>query len=433
MTSIEALKNKTDNICVVGLGYVGLPLAIELAKHFSIIGFDINEKRIAALKESVDTTGELSSDQLSSVSINYTNNSSDIADAKVIIVAVPTPITKENKPDLTILKLATETVGANLADGAVVVYESTVYPGVTEDVCVPILEEKSGNTVGEGFSVGYSPERINPGDKEHTIDKITKVVAGYNNETVDLLADLYGAITKTFKASSIKVAEAAKVIENTQRDLNIALINELAVIFNKMNIDTYDVLEAAGTKWNFLKFTPGLVGGHCIGVDPYYLTHKAQELGFDPDVILAGRKTNDSMHEFVAKEIVRIASEKNIEDPQVVIFGMTFKENISDIRNSRVVELYEVLKTTFAKTPVVYDPNVDAEEVKHEYGIDLVAKDSLPKADILIVAVSHDEFMQMTPEMLHSFMNHDNVLLIDIKHMYNRLDIEEKNITYWSL
>jgi UDP-N-acetyl-D-galactosamine dehydrogenase len=434
MISFEALQSKQEKVCVVGLGYVGLPLAVLLSKHFAVIGFDINEKRIEALAAGIDHTAEVSAEALAAAEISYTTNPDAIAEAGFIIIAVPTPIDKNNTPDLTLLKKATEVVGGKLKKDAVVVYESTVYPGVTEEICMPLLEQASGLGAGVDFFVGYSPERVNPGDKEHTIDKVVKVVSGMDDATSELISRVYGSFTNTFKAASIRVAEAAKAIENTQRDLNIALMNELAVLFNKLGISTYDVLEAAGTKWNFLPFTPGLVGGHCIGVDPYYLTYKAKEVGHTPEVILAGRGINDSMHTFIAHRIIKemIRMGKNLHQATIVIFGITFKENISDIRNSKVAALYRELKD-FGLNPIIHDPLADPDEVKREYDIVLTPKEDLPKADTLVVAVAHDAFKDLSAADLRSRMNHENLLLIDIKHLYNKNELEAVGVNYWTL
>src|SRR3989338_4867058 len=354
MVSFEELKSKQECVCIVGLGYVGLPLAVLLSKHFDVMGFDVNEKRAAALRQGSDATGEVAIGALQSAAIEYSTDPEAIRRAKFIIVAVPTPVDEHNIPDLTLVKKATETVGKHLVQGTIVVYESTVYPGVTEDICLPILEKESGLRGGADFKIGYSPERVNPGDKTHTIDKVTKVVSAMDEESLEVVASVYGAITNVFRARSIKVAEAAKVIENTQRDLNIAFMNELAVLFHKMGFSVYDVLEAARTKWNFLPFEPGLVGGHCIGVDPYYLTYKAQEVGHTPEVILAGRGINDSMHKFIAHQIVKtmVRMGKDVKRSQFVILGITFKENIPDARNSKVAALYKELMD-FGVKPVV--------------------------------------------------------------------------------
>ncbi|HLD60855.1 MAG TPA: nucleotide sugar dehydrogenase [Patescibacteria group bacterium] len=432
MVTFESLQQKEEKVAVVGLGYVGLPLAVALAKHFAVVGFDIKKDRVEELQKGVDKTNEVSSDLLRASTIEFTSDPAKLSETKFIIVAVPTPVDAGNIPDLGIVERATVMVGKNLTKDSVVVYESTVYPGVTEDICVPILEKESGLKAGTDFKVGYSPERINPGDKEHTIDRVTKVVAGMDAESTELIANVYGAITNIFKATSIKVAEAAKVIENTQRDLNIALMNELSVIFKKMDISIYDVLAAAGTKWNFLKFYPGLVGGHCIGVDPYYLTYKAQMLGYHPEVILAGRKINDSMGSWVVAEVVRhlVTTGKNPSSLKVLIAGITFKENIPDIRNSKVVDIYNGL-LQYGVKPYIYDPMADATEVKHEYGIEISQLDKLPPVDVVIVAVAHDQFRAMKGSDWKKFVNGNEALLVDIKNMYNKTDIEREGLAYW--
>ncbi len=434
MINFKDLQSKKEKVCIVGLGYVGLPLAVLFSKHFDVIGFDINSLRINDLKDGTDKTGEVNDKDLTVSHIHYTDDQTEISNSKFIIVSVPTPIDENKIPDLSILKKATEMVGKNLTKDSVVVYESTVYPGVTEDICLPVLENQSGLQAGIDFKIGYSPERVNPGDKEHTIDKIIKVVAGMDEDSVNLMSEVYGTITNTFKASSIKVAEAAKAIENTQRDINIALMNELAILFNKMDISVYDVLDAANTKWNFLPFKPGLVGGHCIGVDPYYLTYKAREVGHNPEVILAGRGINDSFHKFVAHQIIKkmVGMGKDMQKSNIVILGITFKENIPDVRNSKVAEMYNELKN-FGIIPVVCDPYADQEEVKREYGIELTKKEDLPKADTLIVAVAHDEFRSLTFDQLKDMMNHDNLLLVDIKKLYTKNEIENIDINYWTL
>lgn len=434
MVKFPEIKNKTAPVCVVGLGYVGLPLAVYLARHFSVIGFDIDADRISELESGVDRIKEVNVEDLRNSTIRYTSDPADIAVAKFFIVAVPTPVDEYNVPDLSLVEKATATVGRAIRPGAVVVYESTVYPGVTEDICVPILEKMSGLRFGVDFSVGYSPERVNPGDKTHTISAVTKVVSGSDDETVELLAGVYGAITTVYRAQSIKVAEAAKVIENTQRDLNIALVNELAIIFNKMGLSVYDVLAAAKTKWNFLPFEPGLVGGHCIGVDPYYLTYKAEQLGHHSEVVLAGRRMNDAMHKFIAHQILKlmVQSGKDVRSSRVVFYGITFKENVPDVRNSKVALLFKEL-ASFGLEPFVYDPHADPAAVWREYGIRLTKKEDLPKADTLIVAVSHDEFKRLTSAEIRARMNHEDLLLVDVKHIYKKDDIEKEGIAYWSL
>jgi len=415
------LENK--KLAIIGLGYVGLPLAVEFGKKFDTVGFDINEERIKELKEGYDRTLEVDSENLKSArKLSFTTNIDDIKDANIYIVTVPTPIDSFKRPDLTPLIKASETVGKVLKKGDIVIYESTVYPGATEEDCVPVLEKFSGLKFNKDFFCGYSPERINPGDKEHTVTKIKKVTSGSTPEIAKVVDELYKSIIEagTHLAPSIKVAEAAKVIENSQRDINIAFVNELAMIFNKMGIDTNAVLEAAGTKWNFLPFKPGLVGGHCIGVDPYYLTHKAQQLGYNPEIILAGRRLNDNMGIFVANQVVKlmIKKGKRIEGAKILVLGITFKENCPDIRNSRVIDVINELKD-FGCNVDVYDPWADKEEVKHEYGIDLLTKEDevdLSKYDALVVAVAHDEFKKM------DIKKSDNQVVYDIKGILKEAD-----------
>lgn len=434
MVNFADLKNKKEKICVVGLGYVGLPLAVQFAKHFSVIGFDINKPRIEELKKNTDHTREVTSESLQSVSIEYTSDEADIKKAKFIIVAVPTPVGEGNLPDLTLVEKATETVARNLSQDSVVSYESTVYPGVTDDICLPILEKISGLKGGSDFKIGYSPERVNPGDKEHTIDRVVKVVSGMDAESSELIAQVYGSITNVFRAASIKVAEAAKVIENTQRDLNIALMNELAIIFGRMGFSVYDVLEAAGTKWNFLKFSPGMVGGHCIGVDPYYLTFKAQTLGHHPEVILSGRRINDSMARYIARQILKQMAnmDKAVSSSRVAILGFTFKENIPDVRNSKIYDLYKEFRD-FGIEPLVYDPEADKAEVKHEYGVDLCDWGDLQNLDTIVLAVPHEKFKNIPVAEYRGLMNENNLLVADIKHIFKKEDFEKLGVKYWTL
>lgn len=386
-------------ICVVGLGYVGLPLAIELANHFNVTGFDINESRINTLVSGFDPTGETDTKTLKSSSLSYTSDPLLIKEADFLIIAVPTPIDEHKSPDLTPLYRSSETVGKNLKKGAIVVYESTVYPGVTEDECVPVLERFSGMKWKKDFFVGYSPERINPGDKVHTVSKITKIVSGDCAETLEKVAHVYGSAVKAgvYKASCIKVAEAAKVIENTQRDINIALMNELKIIFDKMNISTKEVLQAASTKWNFLPFEPGLVGGHCIGVDPYYLAYKAEEIGHHPQIIMAGRRINDAMGRYFARELIKKMIHKRITimSADVLILGITFKENVPDIRNSKVIDIIKELKD-FGINIHVWDPVANPEEVKREYGIELIENVQNKTFDSILLAVKHNQFVNMS-------------------------------------
>ena len=414
----------SHKIAVIGLGYVGLPLAHAFSSQYKVVGFDIAQWRIDELRSGVDRTLELSDEQVKEAISNgmeFTNNLDDIKDCNIYIVTVPTPIDKHKKPDLTPLLKASESIGKVLKKDDIVIYESTVYPGATEEDCVPILEKISGLKFNQDFFCGYSPERINPGDKEHTVTKILKVTSGSTSEIADIVDELYASVITagTHKASSIKVAEAAKVIENTQRDLNIAFVNELAVIFNKMGIDTNAVLEAAGTKWNFLPFKPGLVGGHCIGVDPYYLTHKAQEIGYNPEIILAGRRLNDNMGIFVANQVVKLMIKKGqkIDGAKALVLGITFKENCPDIRNSRVIDVINELKD-FGIDVDVYDPWADSQEVKIEYGIDLIqnSKFDIKNYDSVVLAVAHDEFKKL------DIQTSDNQVVYDIKGILDSSD-----------
>jgi len=407
-------------VCVVGLGYVGLPLAVELSKYFKIIGFDINKRRIDILKTGIDPNKEVESDVLKQSSLAYTCDPADIKKAEFIIVAVPTPVDSHNIPDLTPVIKASETVGGNLKKGAIVVYESTVYPGVTEDECVPVLEKMSGLSWKKDFFVGYSPERINPGDKLHRFATILKIVSGDTPETLDKVAHVYGTAVKAgiYKAASIKVAEAAKVIENTQRDINIALMNELRIIFDKMGISTREVLDAAKTKWNFLPFEPGLVGGHCIGVDPYYLAYKAEEVGHHPQIIMAGRRINDAMGRYFARELIKklINKKIGIKDAKVLILGITFKENVPDIRNSKVITIIHELQE-FGIMVDVWDPIAEKDEVKHEYGLDTISSPAQNTYDGIVLAVKHKEFIDIGKDGLNKFLN-KNGLLYDLKEAF---------------
>jgi UDP-N-acetyl-D-galactosamine dehydrogenase len=409
----------SPKICVVGLGYVGLPLAIELAKYFPVTGFDIKQSRINNLKNFIDPTNEISTETLKQSTLVCTSDPDVIKNSNFIIVAVPTPIDDHKNPDLTPLYKSSETVGKYLQKGSIVVYESTVYPGVTEDECVPVLEKHSGLTWKKDFFVGYSPERINPGDKKHTVATILKIVSGDLPETLETVAYVYGsAVTAgVHKASSIKVAEAAKVIENTQRDINIALMNELKIIFDKMGISTRDVLNAASTKWNFLPFEPGLVGGHCIGVDPYYLAYKAEELGHHPQIIMAGRRINDAMGRYYARELIKkmIFNKINIMDSKVLILGITFKENVPDIRNSKVVDIIDELEE-FGVNVHLWDPIADTHEVKEEYGLDLISSPDNGAYDAIVFAVKHADFVTLGKEKL-SMKLHSSGIFYDIKEV----------------
>jgi UDP-N-acetyl-D-galactosamine dehydrogenase len=431
MNLYEQLLAKQTKLSVIGLGYVGLPIALEFAKKIKVIGFDIKADRVEMMKNHIDPSEELPASAFEGCDIQFTANLEDLKDATFHIVAVPTPIDNHNLPDLKPLLSATNTVAKILKKGDYVVYESTVYPGCTEEDCIPILEKVSGLKFITDFKVGFSPERINPGDKEHTITTITKVVSGCDDESLDIVAKVYELVVTAgvHRASSMKVAESAKIIENTQRDVNIALMNELSIIFNRMGINTFEVLEAAGTKWNFLKFYPGLVGGHCIGVDPYYLTFKAKEFRYHAQIINSGRFVNDSMGFYVAKQTVKkiIAAGKNVLASRVLVMGVTFKENVSDIRNSRVADVISELKTYGVQVDVV-DPYADAKEVKHEYGIEIV-KQPEGKYDAIIVAVSHNEYVKLTEDYFAS-MAADKCILVDIKGMYRS---KIKGLTYWSL
>ena len=422
-------------VSVVGLGYVGLPVAVAFGKVRRTIGFDINGTRIKELREGYDRTAEVEPGDLTQADILFTDRVEDLAQANFHIVAVPTPIDEANQPDLSLVCRASETVGKALKKGDIVVYESTVYPGVTEDECVPVLERVSGLKGGIDFKVGYSPERINPGDKEHTFTKIKKVVSGQDKETLEAVAQVYGSVVTAgvFRASSIKVAEAAKVIENTQRDLNIALMNELALIFDRLGIDTSEVLAAAGSKWNFLKFSPGLVGGHCIGVDPYYLTHKAEKLGYIPQVILAGRRINDGMGKFVAQRAVKeiIRAGHPVLNAVVTVLGITFKENCPDIRNSRVIDIVKELQD-YGMQVQVCDPLADPEETLHEYGVRLTPRAQLKPAVAVVAAVAHAEFASLTEPELLTLMGPKPVL-IDVKSMFDRERVEGAGIKVWTL
>ena len=423
-------------IAVVGLGYVGLPLAVEFGKRFRTIGYDLSQEKIAAYRQHIDPTGEVSSDDLrASTGLEVSNNAQALAAADIVIVAVPTPVNDARLPDFGPLLGASRAIGPHLKRGAIVVYESTVYPGATEEVCIPELERASGMKWKEGFFVGYSPERINPGDKEHTLTRIVKIVAGDTPETLATLADAYGAVVTAgiFKASSIRVAEAAKVIENSQRDLNIAFMNELAIIFNRMGLDTAEVLEAAGTKWNFLKFRPGLVGGHCIGVDPYYLTYQAEKFGHHPEVILAGRRINDSMGAYVAEQTVKtlVKSGGSVNGGVVNVLGLTFKENCPDLRNSKVVDIIRELKE-FGMTVHVHEPNASSHEAEHEYGISLTEWDDLPEADAVVLAVAHREYLAMPIAKLTAKARKGGCV-IDVKSVLDRKQLESAGLSVWRL
>lgn len=423
-------------IAVVGLGYVGLPVAVAFGKKLEIVGFDISTRRIHELRGGIDSTEEVETADLVAASIQYTADVADLKAADFFIVAVPTPVDQANKPDLTPLIKASKSVGSVLKKGDIVVFESTVYPGATEDDCVPVLEASSGLKHGTDFFCGYSPERINPGDKEHTFTKIKKIVSACDASTLEIVADVYASvvIAGVHRASSIKVAEAAKVIENTQRDLNIALMNELAVVFKRMNIDTQEVLEAAGSKWNFLPFRPGLVGGHCIGVDPYYLTYQAEKLGYIPQVILAGRRINDNMARFVAKETIKRMIQRGIDvsKSRVGILGITFKENCPDVRNSKVVDIVREL-VSYGIEVVVTDPHADVIDLRQDYGLELSTLSEESPVDALIVAVAHTEFRQLTAQQLRHLTKGSRPVLCDVKSIYQPADLEQVGFTVWRL
>ncbi len=429
------LNNKT--IAIIGLGYVGLPLAVEFGKTRSVIGFDINKKRIAELRAGEDHTLEVTPEDLkTAVKLSYTDDIDVLRTASVFIVTVPTPIDQANRPDLTPLIKASETVGKVLKKGDIVIYESTVYPGCTEEDCVPILEKHSGLKFNVDFYCGYSPERINPGDKVNTLTKIKKITSGSTPEAADAVNELYASIITagTHKASSIKVAEAAKVIENTQRDLNIALVNELSVLFDRLNIDTLEVLEAAGTKWNFLPFRPGMVGGHCIGVDPYYLTHKAEEVGYHPQIIASGRRMNDNMARYAARSVIKLMLRNGIDVARstVGVMGITFKEDCPDIRNSKVVDLIKEFRNWGVRV-VVADPYADAEEVMAEYGVELNTMDDLSSVDALVVAVGHKAYRNMPLDQLKQMLKSDKPVLADLKALYDRHQAAKMGLTVFRL
>jgi len=424
------------SIAVVGLGYVGLPIAVAFGKQGPVVGFDINKAKIAELRRGVDRTGEVSSADLKASQVQYTWEPAELKAADFIIVAVPTPINEALQPDFTALQKSSELIGSNLAPGTIVVYESTVYPGATEEVCLPILEKMSGMKAGVDFKIGYSPERINPGDKEHTLEKIIKVVSAQDAESLEIVAKTYETVVKAgiHRASSIKVAEAAKVIENTQRDLNIALMNELALIFHRLGIDTKSVLEAAGTKWNFLRFSPGLVGGHCIGVDPYYLTAKAESVGYHPQVILSGRRINNGMGKFVAEQTMKLLSQlpRPVNELKVAVLGLTFKENVPDLRNSKVPDIINEL-LEYGVQVVVHDPIAESEEAVHEYGIKLVDLKQIKDVDGVIVAVAHRSFLEMgLSELLKPLRDQKSGVLIDVKSIFDPSQVPS-SIKYWRL
>ncbi len=431
------MKEISENtVAIVGLGYVGLPLALAFGRVMTTIGFEVAQEKVVAYREGYDPTGEMDHALFTrAAQLRYTTEAKEITQADFVIVAVPTPVDSAHQPDLTPVMKATQTVGKSLKEGAIVVFESTVYPGVTEDICVPILEKESGLKCGKGFKVGYSPERVNPGDKVHTLETIVKVVSGQDEETLKQVAALYEQVIEAgvYRAPTIKVAEAAKVIENTQRDLNIALMNEFAVMFDTMNIDTVDVLEAAGSKWNFLPFRPGLVGGHCIGVDPYYLTYKAEMMGYQPDVILSGRQINDGMGKFIAGKTVKqlIACDHKVKGANVLVLGLSFKENCGDLRNSRVIDVIQELEA-YGVNVLVHDPVVNAEEALKGYGIHLVELDAVQDVDGIVAAVAHQQFIE-SPYQTWKKLANNHAVFMDVKSAYNRIDLEALGFRVWRL
>jgi len=438
MLTYESITNRKEKISVVGLGYVGMPIAVAFSKKVDVIGFDVNQRKIETYKSGIDPTKEVGDEAVAACSVAFTSDEARLRDAKFHIVAVPTPVKSDHTPDLTPVESASRVLGRNLVKGSVVVYESTVYPGVTEDICVPILERESGMACGADFKIGYSPERINPGDHVHRLESIVKIVSGMDAETLDLVARVYSLVVEAgiHRAESIKVAEAAKVIENSQRDINIAFMNELSMIFHKMSIDTQAVLAAAGSKWNFLKFTPGLVGGHCIGVDPYYLTYKAEQLGYHSRIILAGRNINDDMGRYVAEILIKnmIKAGIQIKNAKVAVLGFTFKENCPDVRNTRVIDIVNELKE-YGVCPLVADPVADTDDM-HEYGIELVDIKTIQQVDAVVVAVAHDVFRNMHRhdiDGLFSEAEGQKKVLADVKGLFNREEYEAAGYIYWRL
>lgn len=435
MQMFEKLVNRQEKLALVGLGYVGMPIAVAFSKKINVIGYDLNEKKVEEYKNGIDATNEVGNEEVSKCSVEFTSDEAKLKEAKFIIVAVPTPVNPDHTPDLTPVESASRIVARNMSKGSIVVYESTVYPGVTEDICIPILENESGLKCGVDFKVGYSPERINPGDKVHRLETITKIVSGMDEESLEEIAKVYGLVVDAgvYRAESIRVAEAAKVIENSQRDINIAFMNELSIIFNKMGIDTRAVLDAAGTKWNFLNFTPGLVGGHCIGIDPYYLTYKAEELGYHSQIILSGRRINDDMGRYVAEQLVKklIASDIAVRSAKVAIMGFTFKENCPDTRNTKVIDIIKELEQ-YGIHPLVVDPCADSVEAKYLYGIEFVTMDKVKEMDALVIAVAHKEFEKKSLKELDE-MFRGTKILFDLKGIYDRKEALTLGYHYWRL
>ncbi len=438
MDLYEKLVKREEKLALVGLGYVGMPIAVAFAGKLDVIGFDFNKEKIARYKEGIDPTNEVGDEAVRETTVDFTADPARLREAKFIIVAVPTPVNSDHTPDLTPLEGASRFVGQNLTKGTVVVFESTVYPGVTEETCVPIIEKESGLTCGKDWKIGYSPERINPGDKVHRLNTITKIVSGMDEETLDTVAKVYELVVDAgvHRAPSIQVAEAAKVIENSQRDINIAFMNELSIIFHKMGIDTKAVLEAAGTKWNFLNFRPGLVGGHCIGIDPYYLTYRAEQFGYHSQIILSGRRINDDMGKYCAESLVKlmIRNDLPVKNARVVILGFTFKENCPDTRNSKVIDIYRELQE-YGITPMVVDPQADAEEAKRLYGITFRTMEDVKDMDAVVIAVKHTEFEDLSPERIASFFRttHETKVLMDLKGIFASEQYPAPAWDYWRL
>lgn len=436
MSLYEKLINHEEKLSLIGLGYVGMPIAVAFAKKTDVIGFDVNASKIDLYRKGIDPTKEVGDKAICESSVNFTADETELRNAKFHIVAVPTPVNDDHTPDLTPVEGASRILGRNLTKGSVVVFESTVYPGVTEDVCVPILEEESGLKCGIDFKIGYSPERINPGDKLHRLENIKKVVSGMDEETLDVVAKVYELVVEAgvHRAESIKVAEAAKVIENSQRDINIAFMNELSIIFNKMGIDTKAVLDAAGTKWNFLKFYPGLVGGHCIGVDPYYLTYKAEMLGYHSQIIISGRRINDDMGKYVAENVIKnlIAADKAVKNARIAILGFTFKENCPDTRNTKIIDIVRELQE-YGITPVISDPQADAGEAERLYGIKFIELSKIKDMDAVVLAVAHEEFRSLSMNDIDLFYRDGKKVLVDLKGLLSRREYEKAGYSYWRL
>lgn len=438
MDLYEKILSGGEKISLVGLGYVGMPIAVAFARKVKVVGFDLNQAKIELYKSGIDPTNEVGNEIIKNTTVEFTADETKLKEAKFHIVAVPTPVNADHTPDLTPVKGASTILGRNLTKDSIVVFESTVYPGVTEEICVPILEKESGLKCGTDFKIGYSPERINPGDKVHRLETITKIVSGMDEEALDTIAKVYELVVEAgvYRADSIKVAEAAKVIENSQRDINIAFMNELSIIFNKMGIDTRSVLEAAGTKWNFLKFAPGLVGGHCIGVDPYYLTYKAEELGYHSQIILSGRRINDDMGKYVAENVIKrlIAADFPVKHAKVAILGFTFKENCPDTRNTKVIDIVNELRE-YGIDPFIADPEADAKEAKQLYGVEFTDMSELKDLDAVIIAVSHDVFQKLSKEEIAALYNADNKVkvLADIKGILDKKSYDTEEYSYWRL